>query len=313
MNAVRPPAMTRLAVASVLMLVAVAFTVVLAGGCAKKMQARLAPASAPPSSQPSRAPDALAGPASGEVEAKSLSLLGDKAEAAEAAIQQQIVYTADYRIEVKDAEAAGERVQAIAEQAGGFLSNMTKDVSDEGRQHVSVTVRVPSARFAEALRQIESLGKVHSGNINREDVTREYVDLEARLRNKQRQEARLIELMNRAGKLSDVLTVEQHLSSVQEQIEQLQGELRYLKERVALSTITVDLFEERPPELGKPGPFYVGSYLRSAANTLLLVLRAFLVLLIFVVIVGAPLWLLLAVLLFVLRLRKAARTRPKDT
>ena len=215
--------------------------------------------------------------------------------AAEAAIAQQIVYKADYRIEVDDATAAGRQVEAVAKEFGGFLSDRSTSIDDEGNRSVRVTIRVPSAKFPEALARIEKLGKVIWGNVEREDVTRQYIDLQARLRNAEREEERLAELMKRTAKLSDIVTVEEKLSSVQERIERLKGELSYLNERVALSTISVSLFEKGPGVVSAPGPFHIYYHLQNARNALIAVLRAIVYVIIYGIIVGWVVWLPLVI------------------
>lgn len=210
---------------------------------------------------------------------------------AEAATERKIVYTADYRIKVDDAEASSVRVEALAKQAGGFLSDRTKTVDDADNRAVTVTVRVPAEKFHETLGAIEKLGKVVWGEVASEEVTRQYIDLEARLRIAKQEEGRLAELMNRSAKLEDIIKVEEKLSEVQERIERLQGELGYLQERVALSTIRVQLYEELLAQVAAPGPFHIFYYVRGAYNALNGLLRAIVVVIIYGIMVGWILWL----------------------
>ncbi len=240
--------------------------------------------------------------------AEAGSLFGS---AAEAAIAQQIVYTADYRIEVDNATAAGRQVEAVAKQAGGFLADRSISIDEEGNRNVRVTIRVPSAKFAEALGQIEKLGQVIWGNVEREDVTRQYIDLQARLRNAERAEERLAALMKRTAKLSDIVIVEEKLSSVQERIERLKGELSYLKERVALSTISVDLFEKGPGEVSAPGPFHIYYHLQQARNAFIWLVKAIVYVIIYGVIVGWIIWLPLAIVYIVRRRRRRTPLPPE--
>jgi hypothetical protein len=106
---------------------------------------------------------------------------------------------------------------------------------------------VPAERFDEALAGLTPIGKVESVNVSAQDVGEEYVDITARVENAHRLEARLIALLaNRTGKLQDVLSVERELARVREEIERYEGRLRYLRTRVATSTLTIAVHERAP-------------------------------------------------------------------
>lgn len=224
-------------------------------------------------------------------------------------LPQQVIYTADYTIKVEphQAETASAQVGTIAQQAGGFVANRNKLRTEAGNQRITVTVRVPAAKFDAVLAEVEKLGKVDEGQVRREDVTREYYDLQTRLRVAQEELARLGELMKRTGRLADIIQVEEKLSEVQARVERLQGEFRYLKQQVALSTITVTLYEPRPAQVGSPGPFHLYYYAKGAVYSLAKVLRAILVLVMYVVVVGWIVWLPLGIWWMV---RRAKRRRP---
>jgi hypothetical protein len=84
-------------------------------------------------------------------------------------------------------------------------------------------------------------------NVSAQDVGEEYVDITARVENARRLESRLIELLaNRTGRLQDVLSVERELARVREEIERYEGRLRYLRTRVATSTLTIAVHERAP-------------------------------------------------------------------
>lgn len=210
--------------------------------------------------------------------------------AAEAAVERQIIYTANLTLKVEDAAAAQEKVTALAKQAGGFVSGVTSTVSEVGQNEVNITIRVPAKEFDSALDSLRSLGKKISEQISTEEVTEEFVDLMARLRNLRREEERLAALMRRSGKLSDILAVEKELARVQGSMEEAQGRLRYLQDRVALSTITIRLTERGEAAVAPAGPFDVRFYLLSAVRSLLILLKGVAIVLIFVIIVGAPFW-----------------------
>jgi len=309
--------LNRLSSLTVVIVVTLATVMVIAAlsGCGLSRHKALAPPPGPagsPGPPPPGGPPGPGGPVTaamrtaeyaGEQEAPAAGV--HYGAAVEAATTRQIIYTADYTIEVDDAEAAGEQVEAIAKQLGGFLSGQSMRVDETDNRRVTVTIRVPSEKFGDAVAKLKALGKVIDGSISSQDVTEEFVDLEARLRNARREEERLAELMKRTAKLSDIVIVEEKLSSVQGHIEQILGRQRYLKDRVGLSTITVTLLEEVPPELQAPGKFKVLYYLRQAYTTLAYLLRGVVVALIFVVIVGWIVWLPLLIRYLVKRRRSS--------
>jgi hypothetical protein len=224
-------------------------------------------------------------------------------------IPQQIIYTAEYTIKVElgQADAATQQVGSIAQQAGGFVASRNKLRTEAGNQRITITIRVPAGKFEAVLAQVEKLGKVDEGQVHREDVTREYYDLQTRLQVAQQELARLSDLMKRTGRLADIIQVEEKLSQVQSQVERLQGEFRYLKQQVALSTITVTLYEPRPAQVGSPGPFHLYYYAKGAVYSLAKVLRAIVVLVTYVVVVGWVVWLPVGIWWMV---RRARRRRP---
>lgn len=116
-------------------------------------------------------------------------------------------------------------------------------------------MRIPANRFEAALADLESLGKVRSENISGEDVGQEFVDLQARLRNWESQEAVLLKLMGRAESVVDTIRVQNELSRVQLEIEQLRGRLNFLRDQTALGTITATFGPLSPPAPDAPSRF----------------------------------------------------------
>jgi len=136
----------------------------------------------------------------------------------------------------RDLDAAVGSVLATVQGAGGFVV-----ASDEDRGRAVYTLRIPSAAFETTLATIRRLGPVRDESLRGEDVTAQYVDLEARLRNWRAQEAVLLELMSRARSIPDTITVQQQLSQVQQQIEQLEGQRRVLDDQTSFGTVTLTL------------------------------------------------------------------------
>ncbi len=160
---------------------------------------------------------------------------------------RMIIKTAELFCEVEDFEAAAGRMRALAEENGGYLVSAQTSVRDDNRKSGTLTLRVPADKFETTLAALKKLvKKVETENLSGNDVTEEFYDLTARLENKRRAEQRFQEILKTANKTSEILEVEQALASVREEIERLEGRKRYLADQVALSTITVRLYEPRP-------------------------------------------------------------------
>jgi hypothetical protein len=158
-----------------------------------------------------------------------------------------IIRTGYAGIEVDSLDAAIDRVRALAARVNGFVANTTVQGGKDQLRSASLEVKVPSERFDDALAGLSPIGKVESVNVNAEDVGEEYVDIAARVENAHRLETRLVDLLaNRTGKLQDVLSVERELARVREEIERYEGRMRFLRTRVAMSTLTIAVHESVP-------------------------------------------------------------------
>ncbi|HEV8263597.1 MAG TPA: DUF4349 domain-containing protein [Gemmatimonadales bacterium] len=158
-----------------------------------------------------------------------------------------VIRTATARIEVDSLEAAVAGVRQVAARVGGFIANAQMQTGAGQLRAATLDVKVPAARFDEALSGLTPIGRLESVDVQAADVGEEYVDVTARMENARRLERRLIELLaTRTGKLKDVLDVEQSLARVREEIERYEGRLRYLKAHTATSTLTVTVHEPMP-------------------------------------------------------------------
>jgi len=154
-------------------------------------------------------------------------------------------------VQVDSLDAGIYRVRDIARRLGGIVANTEMKTGKEELHSASIELRLPSAKFDEALNGLSPIGKLESVNVNVADVGEEYVDVEARMTNARRLEQRLIDLLaRRTGKLSDVLNVEHELARVREEIERYEGRMRYLRTRASVSTLTVTVHE--PPPIVSP-------------------------------------------------------------
>lgn len=170
-------------------------------------------------------------------------------------IQRMVIKTANIGLTVKDLTKGMDSVQQIADRFGGYVQS--SDII-HGDQYASarITIVVPSANFGKALPEIRALGKVTSDQTSGQDVTSEFVDLQARERNLESSRQSLRNLMAKARTVSDVLKVRAELDSIQGQLEQVQGRIKYLRTRSATSTITVDLQPLITPPTTKQTPIW---------------------------------------------------------
>ncbi|MFQ5975261.1 MAG: DUF4349 domain-containing protein [Candidatus Hydrothermarchaeales archaeon] len=158
---------------------------------------------------------------------------------------RKVIVTTNIRLEIKDIENVMDDISNIAHNFDGFVSNSYVNAEDKFKTG-SITIRVPTDDHDVAVKEITALGEVKSKRTSGRDVTEEYVDIEARLRNLNREEERLLEILDKAGEVKDLLEVERELARVRGEIERLTGRKRLLDDRIDYSTITVELREPAP-------------------------------------------------------------------
>lgn len=159
---------------------------------------------------------------------------------------RRIIYTASIELIVEEFEGVPGKVAELAEKFGGYVASSSIQGQPGCPRLGTWTLRVPVAQYADLLSEAHELGEFHSLTSNSQDVSEEYYDVEARIRNKQKTESRMIGLLEEsAGNLEQVLEVEQKLDRVREEIERMQGRLRVLADQTALATVTVTVEQIR--------------------------------------------------------------------
>lgn len=165
-----------------------------------------------------------------------------------------IIRTGDARIEVAEIRAAVTQLRELAQRVGGHVANSSYQGGRNEIRAATLELKVPAARYDEAVAALDAVGRVEYVNSRAEDAGEEYADASARLANARRLEERLLALLtSRTGKLEEVLAVERELARVRGEIEQIEGRLRYLRTRAAMSTLTVTAHEAEPMLGGVPG------------------------------------------------------------
>lgn len=153
----------------------------------------------------------------------------------------------------------------LAASAGGFVVQADKTGVGDEVTRVEVTLRVPEKEFEPTLVRLRALGTPLREQIGGQDVTEEFVDLQARLRAKQKLETRLTEILGQAASVKETLEVENELARVRTEIEQLQGRSKYLEDRVRMSTIHVTATAPFQPTAVDPESF--ASHMAEAFDT----------------------------------------------
>jgi hypothetical protein len=166
--------------------------------------------------------------------------------------ERMIVRTADLSLVVDDTEQTLEDIEDLVTELEGFISNLqTWRVNEQ--LAATVTLRIPERSFGEARERIKDLAtEVESENVSGQDVTEEYVDLEARLHNLEVAETELLELLASAQETrqdaESILAIYREVTSIRGQIEQIQGRMQYLEDATSLATLTVSLTPEEEEE-----------------------------------------------------------------
>ncbi len=160
-------------------------------------------------------------------------------------IERKIVRNGDLQLESDSPEQSQQKISAIAESKGGFVVESQQSSSDSRttiRDVVTMTVRVPSAKFTEALDEIrKTASRVVVETVKSDDVTEEFIDIEAQLKAKKALEAQFLEIMKRANSVEDALNVQSELAEVRGEIEKVEGRKRFLENQSSFSTIKIRL------------------------------------------------------------------------
>jgi hypothetical protein len=171
-------------------------------------------------------------------------------------IPEKIIKTGNLNISVDNYKTARSAVEKIVNAGGAYISgeneqNSSYSISNE------IVIRVLNKNFDSLLNGLSGIGKeVNSKNISTEDVTAQFVDIQARLKTKKEVERRYLELLQKAVKISDILEIEEKARVLREEIESWEGQLKFLSDKVNYSTINLTIhqeFEYQPSD--RPGFF----------------------------------------------------------
>ncbi len=246
--------------------------------------------------------DKSAGSGGGDATFKNVSLTqasdSQSAPVTVAVVERKIIRNADISLELDAPAEAQQKIASLAEARGGFV------VTSESRQQalsgssamseiMTMEVRVPAAQFDATINEIRKLGnRVASEKITGQDVTEEYIDLEARIRTQKALEAQFLEIMKGAKEVSDALQVQRELMNVRTEIERIEGRRRFLESQTSLSTIKVTL-QPPAPLVSTTGFFHsiksaFGDGIDAAAAIVLFLIRFIIILIPILVLLVLP-------------------------
>ncbi|MDM5286814.1 DUF4349 domain-containing protein [Peribacillus castrilensis] len=160
--------------------------------------------------------------------------------------ERKVIHQAQLELKVKNLEKAQMKIENKVAEYGGYVVESNVYREDEELVEGTITVRVPEAHFQDFLTDSEGeASEVVGRNVTGQDVTEQYVDLKARLKSKRAVEERLLAFMKDAEKTEDLLKISSDLAVVQEEIEQLTGQMKYLENQTSYSTVTITLSQDR--------------------------------------------------------------------
>ena len=251
------------------------------------------------------------------LETQTVSLKNaDSANTATLAFDRKIIRNANLTVEVTSPTDAQHKLVGIAESHQGFV--VTSEATQRAAQDkakpemtVNLVLRVPASQFDSVIEQVRAVGvRIIDEKVSGQDVTEEFMDLEARIKNQKALELQFLEIMKRAGKVEDALSVQRELAEVRTEIEKLEGRRRFLENQSSLSTINVTL---QPPTqiVNATGFWYSVKTAFSdgvdvAVGIILFFIRAIIALAPVLLLIVLPLALLARLGIRIVRRRKAA-------
>ncbi len=166
---------------------------------------------------------------------------------------RKLVRNANVQFEIVSFDDAVQKITAFANEERGYVATTSSEKQANGKLKGEIVVKVLPENLDHFLQKIRALGELKNQTLGTEDVTKAYFDTDARLKNARVMEQRLIDMLKtKTGKVSDLLQVEKELGRVREEIEKMQGELKYWDSQVQFATVTISLSEK---DMEEPAAF----------------------------------------------------------
>ena len=163
----------------------------------------------------------------------------------ESSEDQKIIRSANLRYEVNDITSSLENIKTLLINYNGVLEN-ERQYTQTDRVNVSLTVNIPAKDFESFIEELlkgESIRRLEERSISAKDVTEQFIDVEARLNTKKQTMSRYQDLLQKAETVSDIINIEDKIRRLQEEIESQEARLDYLKDRVAMAEVRINLYE----------------------------------------------------------------------
>lgn len=240
-----------------------------------------------------------------DARAEKISLeQADKSLSAPAPSERKVIRNANLILETPATEDAGRKISQIVESKGGFVVSSDTQARNNtngatGVSTVTLIVRVPAAQFEQTVDEIrKTSARVVQEKVSGQDVTEEFIDLEARIKTKKALEAQFLEIMKSSRTVTDALEVQRQLAEVRGEIEQVEGRRKFLESQTSLSTINVTLNPPAAFAASSNGFFYqlgraFSNGIDAALNVVLFLVTATLALLPLILLLGIPFWLII--------------------
>lgn len=199
----------------------------------------------------------MAGSAGSDMAMPDISAQGSRAATTSTPM---LVRRADTSLVVEDVTAAAVQIRGIAAAAGGSILNESIQggpATDVERRSGNITIQVPADRLDDTLTQLESIGEMATRNTSADDVSAQYVDVESRVTSLRASVDRMRTLLSEATAIADIISIESELSRRTADLEAMEGQLKYLKDQVAMSPISITLTTNKV-DLGFEGGGFLG-------------------------------------------------------
>lgn len=182
---------------------------------------------------------------------------------------RKIIYTATLEVNTTDFKAAVARLTQAVKANNGYIAETNVSGTAGERKNGVWKVRIPASRYEAFLASAGEIGEVANSSSTSEDVSEEFYDIDARLKNKRVEEERLVQLLRQStGKLSEILTVEREISRVREEIEQMEGRMRFLSHQSDFTTVTINLHKLITLERREDAPSFGTQISRAFVDSL---------------------------------------------
>ena len=157
----------------------------------------------------------------------------------------RVIRTAQIAVEVKNGsfDSTVDKLFALSTNLGGYISGSVANADTGSLRTGTITFQVPTDKFNEAVTQVRALGTVQNLAIGGQDVSAQYVDLQARLKNAEAQQQAMLTLLGQAKTVPDIIAIQNQLGSITAQIEQLKGQIAYYDHATSFSTISASIHE----------------------------------------------------------------------